>query len=523
MRKSIMWLALPVAVLAGNWPQAGGPDGTWQVAGGEPPVRWSVARNENIAWRVPLPNAGQSGIAVWGDRLFLTTFAPGEKGFSSRITGLAVDARTGKTLWTVALDGAEKSPMMYAYSDSTTPTPVTDGKHVWFFNASGEMGCWDWNGKEVWRRTFTPWGKPFPFNKQFEPMIHGGLIYNVEPHEKPGWNYLRAIDKKTGRVVWTNEDGTTTYNTPRLGRTAEGRAAILHGRGGWHDVPEAPVGLSLTDAVTGKSLWRFVAGDGTEQAPTWQALYVMHWDARYAYWFRMNPEESHVVVDARTGALVREQSLIRGVDYRRWRREKGGYEVLRNVNLREVRDSLPMPEGEVIRVQPAWHANIVVGPYHYFLVSTGHRRNRKPPKGRAGPAYCVARVQVESGKVEYLELPVAVDDGGKRIYGTALRTEAKNAEGVDVATEGRSRMDGWETPAFWGSPVAVNGKIYFTTSVGTTYVLDGRAKELDESAILGVNDLGPLGKTWSQNSIAFDGKRIYHRTAKELIAIGGGR
>jgi hypothetical protein len=230
-----------------------------------------------------------------------------------------------------------------------------------------------------------------------------------------------------------------------------------------------------------------------------------------------------VVIDARTGKLLREQSLIRGVDYRRWNREQERYEVLRNVDLREVKDSLPMPEGEVIRVQPAWHANIVVGGYHYFLVSTGHRRNRKPPKGRAGPAYSVARVEVESGRVEYLELPVAVDDAGKRIYGTALRTEAKNAEGVDVATEDRSRMDGWETPAFWGSPVAVNGKIFFTTSVGTTYVLDGRAKELDERAILGVNDLGPLGKTWSQNSIAFDGKRIYHRTAKELIAIGGGR
>jgi hypothetical protein len=47
---------------------------------------------------VDLPNAGQSGIAVWGDRLYLTTFAPGEKGFSGKIIGLAVDARTGKTL-----------------------------------------------------------------------------------------------------------------------------------------------------------------------------------------------------------------------------------------------------------------------------------------------------------------------------------------------------------------------------------------------------------------------------------------
>lgn len=88
-------LIWPAVLLAGNWPQAGGPEGTWQVTGAEPPVRWSVARNENIAWRASLPNSGQSGIAVWGDRLFLTPFAAGEKGFSGKITGLAVDARKG--------------------------------------------------------------------------------------------------------------------------------------------------------------------------------------------------------------------------------------------------------------------------------------------------------------------------------------------------------------------------------------------------------------------------------------------
>ena len=55
---------------------------------------------------------------------------------------------------------------------------------------------------------------------------------------------------------------------------------------------------------------------------------------------------------------------------------------------------------------------------------------------------------------------------------------------------------------------------------GTVYVLDGEAKVLDERAILGVNDLGVLGRTWSQNAVAWDGKRLYHRTAKVLLAIG---
>jgi hypothetical protein len=188
-----------------GWPQAAGPAGTWRVHDASAPIRWSVTRNQNIVWRCALPNGGQSGIAVWGDRLFLTTFdslQPGEK-FSGNILGHCVDANSGKMLWSVKLSGPTPSPVLYAYSDSTSPTPVTDGKYVWFFNNSGEMGCWNFEGREIWRRSFEPWGKPYPFNKQHEPMLFEGVLVNVEPpagnpQEKFGWNYLCGIDAHTG-------------------------------------------------------------------------------------------------------------------------------------------------------------------------------------------------------------------------------------------------------------------------------------------------------------------------------------
>jgi len=523
--------------LFANWPQAAGPNGSWSVPDAKPPVRWSVARNEHILWRAPLPNGGQSGIAVWGDRIFLTTFPPYTRGApkkSATILGHAIDRKTGKILWSVRLDGSVPSPMMYAYSDSTSPTPITDGKYVWFFNASGEMGCWDFEGKEIWRRSYTPWGEPFPFNKQHEPILAGDTILNVEPLDDPGakprWNYLRGIDKRTGKTLWVADDGTTTYATSVFGRTAVGIPAVLTGRGGWHDVPERPVGLSLIDlrpGSAGKTLWRFIADQGTEAAPTWQALYVLHWDAKYAYWFRMNPEESHLVIDSNTGKLLREQSLIRNVDYRQWDPEAAHYVTHRNVNLREIPELAPayrQKPGEVIRVQPAWHCNIVVNGYHYFLVSTGHRRNSKPPAGRAGPSHSIGRVNMETGKVEYLELPVTVirkpGEPDQKVYGTAVRTKTEDAKGNDVADEDRSRTDGWEIPAFWGSPVALGGKIYFTTMLGITYVIDAGAKELDEKAVLAINDLGPSGETWSLNTPSYSDGRLYHRSLKELVAIG---
>ena len=547
-RYLIQVLLLLPSLCFGAWPQAAGPDGSWSIHGPEAPLAWSVSRDQNILWRAPLPNGGQSGIAVWGDRLFLTTFdryKEGDPKFSGDILGHCLDAKNGKILWSVKLHGPTPSPMLYAYSDSTSPTPMTDGKHVWFINNSGEMGCWDYAGNEVWRRSYTPWGEPYPFNKQHAPMLIGDTIINVEPvdetsPEKSGWNYLRGVDKLTGKTRWIADEGTTTYCTSVFGRTAKGEPAILTGRGGHHGVPERPVGLSLISLAPGsegKTLWQYVADTdddgkplvepGTLAAPTWQALYTLHWDDQFAYWFRLNPEETHLVIDSKTGKIVREQSLIHDVDYRQWDPVKKAHIVHQNVDLRDMRElspRSPLAPDEVMRVLPAWHANIVINGYHYFLTTTAHRRNRHAPKGRAGPSHCIARVNVSSGKVEYLEVPVTIiRNEGERdqpIYGIAQRTTTLNSVGQDIAAEDRSRTDGWEIPAFWGSPVAINDKIYVTTMIGITYVIDSKAPVLDSSALLAVNDLGPAGETWSLNSISYDGGRIYHRTLKEIVCIG---
>lgn len=165
---------------------------------------------------------------------------------------------------------------------------------------------------------------------------------------------------------------------------------------------------------------------------------------------------------------------------------------------------------------PAWFTNIVVGDYHYFLCFTDAGTKR-------GPAHCVGRVNVETGKVEYLELPVqVVRTIGKTdefLWGKAQPSSTVNSRGIDVAGDGRSRRDGW----YWnfnGTPTAVGDKIFFNTMLGVTYVIDGKAPVLDKSALLAVNDLGPGGQTWSLNSISYSNGRLYHRSMKEVVCIG---
>lgn len=560
-------------VSTANWPSAAGPNHNWQATSDKPaPTSWSVSRNENIIWQTDLPNAGQSGITVWEDKLFLTTFAPGEgyhpepkQRWSGKIQGHCVDKQTGKILWTVPLEGSVKSPIMYAFSDATSPSPVTDGERVIFTNASGEMAAFDFEGKLLWRRQFSPWTPQdkFPFNKQHEPILYGDVVLHVEPLDNQrapenkayfGWNFLRAINKYTGKTEWIAKDASTTYTTSVMGFTHKGEPAVLTGRGGPHGVPETPVGISLISLKgqqAGNTIWRFSGNTdrqgkvletaGTVGYPTWQALFNMHWDSQSTYLFKGTPMETVVEINTQTGELVREFPLSQSVDYRPWDPVKQQHQWFTEVNLHEMKDWSPRTQNMTTNkraqhflkgndlnnlgmyVFPAWHSNIKVGDYLYFLTGTSHFRNKELTKRGllAGPSHSIGRLNTQTGKVEFLELPSQLTPEGDYIYGKELRSEPTNSDGVDVAQDNRTKTDGWTIAAFWGSPTVINDKLYYTTLGGLTYVIDAEANVLDESALLAVNDLGPVGKTWSANSVSFSDGVLFHRSAKRLVAIGG--
>jgi len=509
---------------AAAWPQAAGPHANWIAPEANAPTAWSVARNENILWKCPLPNAGQGGLAVVGDRIYLTTFAEqavdGPRQ-SNVILCHAMDRATGAIVWSRELraDHGRTSPQMYAFSDSTSWSPIASHARVWFFNSSGSMVCFTRDGEEVWRREFRTQPEAYPFNRQCEPIAVGEFLVTIEPIAKSDarydaarddWNYLYAVDRATGKVAWISEDPCTFYCTPVLGPRG-----ILIGRGGPHDVPERPVGLSMIDPANGKRVWAFEPTGDLRDDGGWEALYALHSDAQYAYWFRNGREQSHVVLDVRTGKLVREQTLAGKVDMTRASGER-----LVGVELAALPDlAFPLAPGEQLHVHPQWHTNIVAGGYHWFLCTTNNRRNCLAPPGHSGPAYSLGRVHIETGKVEFLELPVGVDAAGEPKYGAPLRTKTVDARGVDIADEDRSRTDGWEIDAFFPTPVVLGKHLYITTMLGTVYVVDIAATHLDQRALVAVNDLGPLGDCWSLSGPSAADGVLYHRNARELVAI----
>ncbi|HXI56916.1 MAG TPA: hypothetical protein VNO55_12705 [Polyangia bacterium] len=536
-----------------TWPQAGGPDGTFRASVDNAPTTWSVATNKNILWQTNLDNEGQGGIAVSGELLFLTTFLPftGSK-TSLSIEGYAIDRKTGAVKWrTKPLTGnGLPSGMAYQYSDATSWTPIAEGKYVWFFNSTGHMGLWDTTGTPdaqgflapVWEGNFAGQNPTFPYNRQHEPFMVGTDVVILSPlgmgmgdptNKTAGWNYLHGIDKMTGKTTWTADDASTFYNTAVMGKLPNGMPAVVHGRGGPHGVPERPVGLSLTSLApgsAGKSLWQYTSGGppmctgGSATTPgmctggSGTALYNTAWDQKYAYWFTDPPNETVTVLDIMTGKPVHGWSLSKLVDIRRWNAAMNKYETLSNVNVNT------MPDWEysgMMHVVPDWHSNVVANGYVWFLTVTN---NNDRWGTHTGPPHCVGRVNAETGKVEYLEVPVGVRRTAgmpeQLVYGMNIVTTAMDAKGNDVADDaGRSHTDGWSIPVFYPAPIVLGNKIYFGTTLGITYVIDASAKVLDETAILGYGDLGPLGQTWSLAAPAFAGGVMYHHSSKQVVAI----
>ena len=73
------------------------------------------------------------------------------------------------------------------------------------------------------------------------------------------------------------------------------------------------------------------------------------------------------------------------------------------------------------------------------------------------------------------------------------------------------------------TPIVVNSHIYFSTVLGTVYVVDATTERFDENSLVSVNDLGLPGETWTLSPFTAAGGHLYQRTSREIICIGDGR
>ena len=164
---------------ADDWPAWRGPTGQGFCAEKDLPLKWSD--KENVKWKVALAEPGNSTPVVWGDKIFLTQ---ANKGGSVR--SLLCFARAdGKLLWQkdVAYADKERNWNQNWYCNAS---PATDGERVVVSFGSAGMYCYDFAGKELWKRTdLGKW--EHAFGNGASPVLYGDLaILWCGPNERQG-------------------------------------------------------------------------------------------------------------------------------------------------------------------------------------------------------------------------------------------------------------------------------------------------------------------------------------------------
>jgi outer membrane protein assembly factor BamB len=217
---------LPAGVWAENWPQWRGPDGDGISTENKLPAEWDAGKN--VAWKLPLPGMSGATPVVWNDRIFLTS----EDG--SDVVLLCVSTE-GKQLWKSKL-ASGRARFRNDEGNQASPSPSTDGRHVYAFAGTGDLACFDLDGREVWRfNTQDRYGKFRVFHGlHVTPLLHGDRLYLSLLHSG-GW-WVLAFDKATGKEVWkvrresdARSENEHSYASPVLWRGGKDAYLVVHG------------------------------------------------------------------------------------------------------------------------------------------------------------------------------------------------------------------------------------------------------------------------------------------------------
>ncbi len=200
----VSFLTLGLAVRA-DWTEFRGPTGDGHVAASgatKPiglPLHWDETKN--IKWKTPIPFHGQSTPVIADGLIWLTTAT--EEG--NDLYAICVDAETGKVRFNeLVFHTDQPEPLgngkgMNCYA---TPTPVLENGRVYIHFGSPFTACLDAHtGKVLWKREDLkcrhyrgPSSSVISYKKTIILTFDGADL-----------QYLVALDKETGKTVWTTK------------------------------------------------------------------------------------------------------------------------------------------------------------------------------------------------------------------------------------------------------------------------------------------------------------------------------
>ncbi|WP_197439672.1 outer membrane protein assembly factor BamB family protein [Calycomorphotria hydatis] len=213
------------------------------------PIEWS--QDKNIAWRFPLPGPSGATPVVWEDRIFVSTV----DGEDLLLICVSTD---GKELWR-KLVGRGNQTARGDEGNSSSPSPATDGEHVWIMMGTGDLACYTVDGEDVWH--FNLQDRFGAFDIQFgmssTPVYHDGKLLlqliHGDGNAKTEEAVVAALDAKTGKTLWESERVTGAYAENEHSYAS----AVLYDFDGLTQLITHGGDFTIAyDPETGEELWR---------------------------------------------------------------------------------------------------------------------------------------------------------------------------------------------------------------------------------------------------------------------------
>jgi outer membrane protein assembly factor BamB len=224
------------------------------VADGAPtPIEWSDTKN--VAWKVDVPGLGWSSPVVADGKVFLTTALSVGAGLSFQV--IALDVKTGATLWKQEVFSVEESPAIHPKNSHASPTPIYRAGSL--FVAFGPVGLAKLSasdGSIAWRNKELNY-EPVHGSGGSPVLAEGKLVVICDGRSNP---FVAAIDAETGMLAWKTERSVEarishSFATPTVTRV----------NGKWQVIAPGPNHLAAYDLDTGAEQWRV-------QAPGWSVV-----------------------------------------------------------------------------------------------------------------------------------------------------------------------------------------------------------------------------------------------------------
>ncbi len=190
-----------------------------------------------LRWRVPM-DTGHSTPVLSGGKIFLTAYHEE----SHELTVLALDASTGRLLWRngVTVSQVEQT---HPLGSPATATPACDGRRVFAFFGSYGLLAFDLTGKKLWEFRAGPFQDEYGAGSS--PVLFDGKVVLNQDHDVD--SFLMAVDAATGKPMWKTPrpDAVRSYSTPVLW-SQNGRPELL---------VAGALELAAYDPADGNRLW----------------------------------------------------------------------------------------------------------------------------------------------------------------------------------------------------------------------------------------------------------------------------